>query len=118
MADAIEYRSRNLRRKCSAFRAQSAMSTQRRTHSQTARRSPATMRDIAAPTRRGCRCTDVFSRGVSDPAVAAGMIADAVKSRGRSRHGHLTGAAMTVAMLKGPRERRPLIRTRKCQASR
>jgi hypothetical protein len=64
------------------------------------------MRDIAAPTRRGRRCPDVFSRGVSDPAVAAGMIADAVKSRGRSRHGHFTGAAMTVAMLKG-RQRAP-----------
>jgi hypothetical protein len=34
------------------------------------------------------------------------MIADAVKSRGRSRHGHLAGAAMTVVMLKG-RQRAP-----------
>src|SRR6476619_4526699 len=29
------------------------------------------------------------------------MIADAVKSRGRSRHGHLAGAAMTVAVASG-----------------
>jgi hypothetical protein len=29
------------------------------------------------------------------------MIADAVKSRGRSRHGHLAGAAMTVATASG-----------------
>src|SRR5260221_11606841 len=29
------------------------------------------------------------------------MIADAVKSRGRSRHGHLTGAAMTAAVASG-----------------
>jgi len=33
--------------------------------------------------------------------LAAGMIADAVKSRGRSRHGQLAAAAMTVAKSSG-----------------
>jgi hypothetical protein len=39
MADATEYRNRNQRRKCIAFRAQSALSTQRTARSQRARRS-------------------------------------------------------------------------------
>ena len=39
MADLAEYRNRNQHRECSAFRARSAMSTQRTTHSQTTRRS-------------------------------------------------------------------------------
>jgi len=39
--------------------------------------------------------------------VAAGMIADAVRSHGRSRHGHLTGAAMTVAVRAVGNTRRP-----------
>ena len=39
MADATGYRNRNQCRKCSAFRARSEMSTQRTTHSRTARRS-------------------------------------------------------------------------------
>src|SRR6266849_1607722 len=38
--------------------------------------------------------------------VAAGMIADAVKSRGRSRHGQLAGAAMTVTKSSGREQTR------------
>src|SRR5262249_34226747 len=47
--------------------------------------------------------TTRFTRGVSNPCVAAGMIADAVKSRGRSRHGQLAAAAMTVDRVVGAR---------------